>query len=826
MMIGDLFQDLRFAVRLLFRDRSFSALTITVLAIGIGANAAIFSVVNGVLLRVLPFDRPDRLVIIYGVQPSRGGAASGVSLQDFIDWKERARSFETVAAFNSASTNVTGERGPERIEYATVSADFFAVLGASPVIGRTFLQEEDLPGAGNVVVLSYGFWQRYFGGDRSCLGKALTIDGSSRTIIGVMPPHVSFPEPGTEMWKPIALAPDASGARDGRWLEVVARLKPDVALDQAQSDMWAVTAGLEEQYPATNNGWRAQVTPLHEAIVGSARAEITLLWGAVCFFLLIACANVASLSLERAASREKEIAIRSALGAGRMRIARQMLTESLVLSLTGGAVGLFLAVWGVGLLRSLGAGRIPRLEEVKIDLWVFLYCSGISLITGVVFGLLPALRASKTAPGQSLKSSGRNLIGSSRYRSHRFVVSGQVALTLVLLVGAGLLIRSFINLLNADSGFNPRNLLTVRIAPPLASPRPDQTMRSYIEHFLGEREKTARFYREMLMRIDSLEGVRSAGAINRLPMKGSWWRISFTIDGREPSGHGEKPTAFGRVVAPGYFDAMSIPLLSGRVFEEMDDGSSQRVAVINRAMSRRFFPGLDPAGQRIRISGEPDEFGWATVIGVVGDVRHAGVASEAEPMIYVPFSQAMFGFFGDWGMTLVIRTESNPLDMVAAVRRVALDLDPSLPVYEVGTMEEAIADSVAERRFNMVLFAAFALLALALAAVGVYGVISRQTSNRTHEIGIRMAIGARRGDVLMMILKEGAVVILIGVFGGLVGAVALTRVMESLLYEVSATDPVTFSVLSLILFAAAILACYVPARRATRIDPMIALRRE
>jgi putative ABC transport system permease protein len=509
-----------------------------------------------------------------------------------------------------------------------------------------------------------------------------------------------------------------------------------------------------------------------------------------------------------------------------MRIARQMLTESLVLSSAGGAAGLFLAAWGVGLLRSLGAGKIPRLEEVEIDLWVFFYCSGISLITGLFFGLLPALRASRTAPGQSLKSSGRNLTGRSRYHSHRLVVSGQVALTLVLLVGAGLLIRSFINLLNVDSGFRPQNLLTVRIAPPLASPRPDQTVRSYIEQFLEEREKTARFYREMLTRIDSLEGVRSAGAINRLPMKGSWWRLDFAIGGREPSGPGEKPAAYGRAVTPGYFSAMSIPLLSGRVFEEMDGNSSRRVAVINRAMSRRFFPDIDPAGQRIRIGGEPDEFGWATVIGVVGDVRHAGLASEAEPMIYVPLSQATFGFFGDWGMTLVIRTESNPLDMVSAVRRVALDMDPSLPLYEVGTMEGAISDSVAERRFNMALLAAFALLALALAAIGVYGAISYRTSNRTHEIGIRMALGARRGDVLKMILKEGAVVILIGVFGGLVGAVALTRVMQSLLYEVSATDPVTFSGLSMILFAVAILACYIPARRATRIDPMTALRCE
>jgi putative ABC transport system permease protein len=825
-IIEGMFQDLRFAVRLLMRDRGFSALAVLVLAAGIGANVAIFSVVNGVLLEPLPFDDPERLVKIDGVQVSRGNRLGGVSLQDFLDWRDQTRSFQAMAAFNARSANISGDRGPQRVDYAVVSADFFSALASRPLLGRTFLREDDQPGGGNVVVLSYGFWQRYYGGDPGVIGKSLSIDGTSSEIIGVMPPHTVLPEPGTQIWKPIALAPDASGPRDGRWLDVIARLKPDAPLDQAQAELEAVAGGLQQQYPATNRGWSARLSPLQESLVGSVRTAMIVLWGAASFFLLIACANLASLGLERARMREKEIAIRSALGAGRLRIVRQLLTESVLLSATGGVLGLAVAVWGVDILSTMGAGSIPRLEDVRIDGRVLGYSIALSVVTGVVFGLLPALRASKAALGQSLKAASRGLIGSSRYNLHRFAVSGQVALTLVLLVGAGLLIRSFVNLLNVDAGFDPQNLLTARIAPPLASPRPDQSMQSYIEQYLAQRERTAGFYRELLARIASLPGVRSAGAINRMPMKGSWWRLDVAIEGRAPSGPEGDATAYGRVIAPAYFSAMGIPLLGGRVFEESDSSSAVRVAVINQAMSRRYWPGEDPLGRRIRMSGEPDQFGWATIVGVVGDVRYTNLASDAEPVIYVPFSQATFGFFGDWGMTLIIRAESSPQEMVARVRDEALALDAGLPLHEVGTMEQAIGDSVAERRFNMSLLAVFAFLALVLAAVGVYGVISYRTSNRTREIGIRMALGAGRSDVLRMILKEGAVVVLIGVVAGLGGAILLTRILSSLLYEVSATDPATFSGLTLALAAVAMLACAVPALRAARIDPMAALRHE
>ncbi|HSE98230.1 MAG TPA: FtsX-like permease family protein, partial [Blastocatellia bacterium] len=432
----------------------------------------------------------------------------------------------------------------------------------------------------------------------------------------------------------------------------------------------------------------------------------------------------------------------------------------------------------------------------------------------------------KAALGEALKSSGRGLIGSSRYRLHRFVVSAQVALTLVLLVGAGLLIRSFANLLDADTGFDAQNLLTVRIAPPLAPPRPDQTMETYIEHYFAEREKTAVFYRDLISRIDSLPGVRATGAINRLPMRGSWWQLDLEIEGSPTPDPDDKLVAFGRVVTPGYFAAMRIPLLNGRFFEEADGPSTRRVAVINSAMSQRYFSGTDPLGRRIRLTGEPDEWGSATIIGVVGDVRHAGLASEAEPMIYVPLSQAAFGFFGDWGMTMVIRTEINPMSLVAAVRREALSLDAALPIYEIAAMDQVIGETIAERRFNMLVLASFAILALALAAAGLYGVMSYQTNNRTREIGIRMALGAERSDILKMVLKEGIAVAAAGVTAGLVGAFALTRAMTSLLYGVSATNPAIFFGLAIMLLAVAAVACYIPARRATKIDPMIALRCE
>ena len=818
-----LFQDIRFCVRMLIRQPGFTAVAVLALALGIGANTAIFSVVNAVLLRPLPYPASDQIVRVYNNNPSRGWSRSSISFQDFVDWKEQSKAFAYMAAFNPRSTNLSGEQGPERVDYAMVTSDIFSVLGAKPVLGRAFLPEDDVSGSGEVIVISHGFWQRYFGGANDVIGKRLILNGAPNTIVGVMPSYVRFPSADIELWKPIARSPDSTGSRGSHWLSAIARIKPEATIEEAQAEMSVIAERLAKQYPDSNKGWGVELVSLHEQQTGDLRPALLLLWGAVGLVLLIACANVANLLLARAASREKEIAIRSALGAMRGRIIRQLLTESTLLAASGGAVGLLFAVWGIRLLPELSAAGIA--EEIQIDGRVMIYSFALSLLTGIIFGLVPAFKTSKSDLNDALKEGGRSHAGSSNNRVRSVLVIAEVALTLVLLVGAGLLMRSFVRLLNVDMGFDTDRLLTLRIAPPQTLPQTDGDMDAFFKRYLDERRQWSAFYSSLRERVEGMPGVESVGAINRLPLAGNWWSMYILPEGGPSWRSGDQPAAYGRVVDTGYLQTMKIPLLKGRMLTDLDDGSAPLAAVINQSMAQAFWPGQDPLGKRLRF-GEESVFDWVTVVGIVGDVRYTNVETAPAPTIYVPFAQTMFGFFGDWGMTIVARTESDPSAMTAAIREQIHAMDKSLPLYEVNTMDQLMSESVAEQRFNMLLLAIFGALALVLAMVGIYGVISYSVSQRTREIGVRVALGATRSDIFKLVIGQGMILILIGVGLGLAASLVLTRLLTTLLYEVSPTDTLTFAGISFLLISVALLACYIPARRATRVDPMTALRYE
>ena len=806
-------QDLRYGVRVLWNAPGFTLVAILALALGTGANTAIFSVVNAVILRPLPYESPNQLVRVGGENLRTGHRMGSFSPQDFYDWQMRNRVFESIAAYDGWSPALTGTGEPERLEAARVSASFFSILRAQPVLGRAFLPGEDQPGNNMVAVLSHALWQRRFGSDPAIINRQITLNGASYTVVGVMPASFETPrftnailaEP--ELWAPFA--PNLKDwTRDGRAVDAaVARLKPGVTLEQAAGEMKRIAAELEQQYPKSNTGQSVSVASLHESLVGKSRTALLVLLCAVGFVLLIACANVANLLLARAATRQKEIAIRTALGARRRRIVRQLLTESVLLAAVGGGLGLLLALWATDLLVARASDTIPRLSGAGVDAHVLVFTLIVSLLTGIAFGIAPALQASKPDLNEMLKEGGRtSALGGRGRRVRSLLVVAEVAVSLVLLIGAGLLLRSFLRLQEVKPGFDPEHTLTLEMfLPGIKYPEDYQHIA---------------FYEQVLKRTRELPGVEAAGVVSVLPAAENYDRIGFSVEGEPPPPPGEGPDADRYMISSGYFQALAIPLQSGRQFDERDAADAQPVVIINETLARRYWSNpVDALGKRVRVGDEGRP--WRTVVGIVGDVKQYGLDTPSTMQVYLPHQQSP-----SQQMTLVVRAGGDPSSLTAAVRNEIWAFDKDQAVYNIRTMEQVLSKSIAQRRFNMLLLGVFAMVALLLATVGIYGVISYSVTQRTHEIGVRMALGAQGSDVLRMVVGQGMLLAVIGVGLGLVAAFALTRVISSLLFNVSATDPVTFAGISILLTAIALVACYIPARRATRVDPMVALRYE
>ena len=809
------FQDIRYGLRLLIKRPGFTVVAVIALALGIGANSAIFSVVNGVVLRALPYKDPDRMAIVWSKPPWGGTGGFPVTAGEFIDWRDQNQVFEQIAAFHSQPLNITGAGEPEFLGGVRGSASLFPLLGVEPKLGRTFAPEDDQPGAERVVIISHGLWERRFGSDPNIIGQKLSLNDEPYTVVGVLPAGFQFPRKGempapyqfprqADFYTPLAWSPAQAANRDRNYLVVVSRLKPGATFEQADAEMNAIAGRLQEQYPQLNK--EALVVPLHQQVVGKVRTALLVLLGAVGFVLLIACANVANLLLARAASRQKEIAIRTALGASRLRVIRQLLTESVLLALVGGTLGLLLALWGIDLLLTISPSNLPRVETIGIDGRVFALTLAVSLLTGIGFGLVPAIQVSKPDLNDALKEGGRS--SSVGFRHNRFrglLVVSEVALSLVLLIGAGLMIRSFVTLLNVDTGLTVQNVLTLDIGLPRSK-------------YTGPQQIA--FFQQVLSRMQSLPGVQVVGGVYPLPLSGAEEYMGFSVEGRA-SNPGETVSAGPRWVNGDYFKVMGIALLRGRELTERDNADSPRVMVINEAMAKAFWPDEDPIGKRVafdRTNGTPN---WREIVGIAKDVKHVSLDDTAKPEMYLPFDQFPMFF-----QTIVVRTTGDPLSLVAAARSEVLAVNKDQPISNVHTMEELVSNSIAQRRFNMLLLSIFATVALLLSAVGIYGVMSYSVAQRTHELGLRMALGAQSSHVVALVVRQGMTLALTGVGVGLAAAFALTRIMASLLYGVSATDTFTFGLIALLLSLVALLACYLPARRATRVDPMVALRYE
>jgi putative ABC transport system permease protein len=824
LLIGPFLQDLRYGARMLWKSPVVSLVAVVALALGIGANTAIFSVVNTVLLKPLPFEGADRLVMVWDTHPlgrKLGYDYVPSSNGSFEDFRQQSESFEQMAALDFWTVNLTGRNEPERIEGTSVSTSLFPLLRVRPMLGRAFTPEEERQGAAHVVLMSHGLWQRRFGGDANVVGQTVTLDGEQYEVVGVMPPDFTFPQNSglpaffsfaqkTDLWTPRVLAEEERRNHQSHHIAIIGRLKPGRTLEQAQAELSTIARRLEQQYPDELEDFGVSVLPLHEQVIGKSRVAILVLLCVVGFVLLIACANVANLLLARAAARQKEVAIRTALGASRLRVIRQLLTESVLLAFIGGACGVLLAMWGVDLLVALSPGDIPRTGEIGIDSRVLAFTFGVSLLTGLAFGLAPALQASSSDLHEALKEGGRGgTTGPRRARVRNVLIVSEVALALVLLAGAGLLVRSFFKLRNVGPGYDPENVLTLDV--PLPGTR------------YKEGAQTAAFYQRLIERVKALPGVEAVGAVSHLPLTGAEELDGFEIEGRPGPESGENvQSADFRVVSTDYFSAMKIPLVRGRYFTEQDTADAPGVIIIDETLARRFFSDEDPIGKRMNEAGSPTPRGYLTVVGVVGGVKHSSLDAEPKPAMYVSYLQS------PWlDMTLTVRTSGAPAENLAgAVRQEVWALDKDQPVARVATMKSLFARAVAPQRFQMLLVGLFAAVALLLSVVGIYGVMAYSVTQRTHEIGIRMALGAQRRDVFKLLMGQGMTQAFIGILLGLAGAFALTRLMSSLLYGVSATDPLTFAGVSLLLAAVALLACYVPARRAMRVDPMVALRYE
>jgi putative ABC transport system permease protein len=803
----EMFQDLRFGARMLLKNPGFTLIAVFTLSLGIGANTAIFSVVNAVVLRPLPFPEPERLIRLWESNPGRGWPEFSASAPNFADWRKQQSVWEQLAAYEFATFNLTGGE-PERVAALGVTANLFTALGVAPALGRNFLPEEEQAGRNRVAILSDGLWQRRFGADPGLIGCRIQLSGESYTVVGVMPPRFQL-TPGTEVWTPLVLDPAVAPWRADRSnhnLHVIGRLKPGVSLAQAQAAMDTLARQLEQQYPKSNAGWGVRMRTFYDWLVPEQiRRSVLVLFAAVGFVLLIACANVANLLLARASTRQREMALRAALGASRLRVMRQLLTESLLLAGLGGLAGALLALWGVSLLKAGAALNIPRLDETRLDLRVLGFTMGVALLTGLIFGLAPAWQASKLNLSETLKEGGRGGAGGSRRGWRGALVVGEVALALVLLLGAGLMIRSFANLQNAPLGFAPENVLTMQINLPGSK--------------YGEKAQRVNFYNQLLERMRTAPGVVDAAAVTQLPLfSGASWAQEITPEGRDAAPDGAKLSARTFAVTPRYFQTMGIPLLQGRDFTEQDSGDAQLNFIVSESFARRFWPNENPLGKRFRVNSF-DLFG--AVVGVVGNVRNAGLESEGGPAFYFAY-----GRIGMPALTVVVRTAAPPETMTAALRAQVHSLDRDLPVYNVRALEQIVYNAAGQPRFQTALLGLFSAVALLLAAIGVYGVMAYAVTERTQEIGVRMALGAQAGEAQAIIVKQGMTLALIGVAIGLALALGLTRFLRGLLYQVSTTDPLTFALIPLLLVGVTLLACYVPARRATKIDPLAALRRE
>lgn len=805
-------KDLKYGVRMLMKNPAFTAVAVIALALGIGANTAIFSVVHAVLLKQLPYQEPDRLMIVWEANRLRGNSRNNVvSPGNLQSWKDQNKVFSDMAAFIGVTANLTGAGNPVEISGQAVTTNFFSTIGTTPLLGRAFLPEEDQEGKSNVYVLSYGLWQSRFGGDKDIVGKTIQVNGISRIVIGVMPPdfnwqmnEFAFINRAPEFWTPFALP--AERRPRGRSLSVVARLKPGVTREQAQAEMNTIAARLEQTYPENDTGWGVKVIPLNTQLTGDVRPALYLLLGAVGFVLLIACANVANLLLARATSRQKELAVRAALGAGRWRVIRQLLTESLLLSTLGGILGIGLALWGISALLALAPRNLILVEKVTLNTTVLAFTFGISILTGLLFGLVPAFITSKSDLNNALKDTGKGVSGSTNKRANSVFVVVEVALALVLLVSAGLLIKSLWRLQSVETGFNADNVLTMRVVLPRQAYNTD--------------EKRVAFVKQAVEQLNNLPGVKSAAAVENMPFGTGGRGTGFVIEGRPAPPNGQEPSTEVVVIAPNYFQTMQIPLLSGRLFEEREFTKASSVVVISEALAREHFPNENPLGKRITIHMKEENVPHE-IIGVVRDIRQKNFLTNIRPMVYWPHAELAYGT-----MTYMVRTQNDPMSLAVAAERTIHNLDKDLPVSDVRPMSAWLAQSTAKERFSSVLLTIFAVVALLLAAVGLYGVLAYSVTQRTHEIGVRIALGAKGTDIFKLILRQGMLLTCVGLVIGLAAAFGLTRLLTTMLFGVNATDPITFIAIGLLLLFVAFLACYVPARRATKVNPITALRYE
>jgi putative ABC transport system permease protein len=809
-------QDVRFAMRSMLKSYVFTAVAIVTLALGIGANTALFSVASGVLLRSLPFDAPERIVFVWINNPRRQMDVDKLPAPaaDFLDWRAQNRVFDKMSAFYSSPFTLTGAAAPERIEGVRATADFFDVLGAKAARGRTFIAGEDRPGNDRVVILSDGFWKRRFGADPSVVGKTLTLNGAPHEIIGVMPEEFNFPQGPSmppylqfplrpELWAPLSFSDEVAKGRSTFNLATIARLKPGVTVAQAQSDMSAIAASIDQQY-RKSSGYGTGLVGMREQLVGDVRTALLVLLGAAGLVLFISCVNVSNLLLARSARRQQEMALRSAVGARRGRLVRQLLTESVVLALVGGVLGMLLANWGTQLLLSMSPRSIPNAAEIGIDLRVLGFTFAAVLLSGVVSGILPAIQSSRTDLNSLLRGEGRGSTPGARSRRVRnLLVTAEVGLALLLLIGAGLLVRSFMLLNQVKLGFDPDKALTMHFVLP--------------DYKYPEDRMNLAFFDQLLPRIATAPGVESVGLVSNLPLSGTSTSTNFTIEGRPPTPQ-DRPLADYTLATPGFFDALRIPVVRGRPFGDQDTATSPGVVLINEAMAKRYWPGEDAVGKAISVSVGQYK-GRRQVVGVVSNVRRSALSDEPRPEMYVPYAQHPERY-----VYMVVRARENALSLAPVVRGEVLAIDKDQPVTQVRAMTQVVTDSESRRRFNLLLMCLFAGLALVLALVGIYGVVAYSVTQRAHEIGIRMALGAKPGRVIRLIVRQGMLPVLVGAAGGLFAAYALTRVMSSMLFGVSATDPAVFLSAPAALLLIALLAIYLPARRTTKIDPVTVLR--